>query len=147
MAPSSSQHVTVATIAEILDEVKKVGVLPARLRLCPKCHELFQLRCVRERAGSSDPDRLAFGLETVLKEALDALGDGPYGEAARLLFGAVAGARGIQLKRRRELAADELAVMVRTFGDRYENIVVRDVAAEVYRIEFFGPSQAAADAC
>jgi len=142
--PSPSQHVTVATIAEILQDVKKVGVRPAQLGLCLGCHSLFQLRCVREHAGgSSDLDRLAFGLEAVLKEALDALGDGPYGEAARLLFGAVTDSRGRPLKRRRELATDKLGVMVATFREHYEDDVVLDVAAEVYRIEFLGPPRAA----
>jgi hypothetical protein len=92
--------------------------------------------CVRVRAsGSDEPDHLAFGLEEVLRSAIDALGDGPQGQAAELLFGAVVDTRGLPLKDRRRQAAGSLHVAVSTFRQNYEDQMVEDVAAEVLRLE------------
>lgn len=116
-----------------LRTVLRHGVRPARLR---HCRELLQLRCVREWAdGNTDCDRLAFGLEAVLRAALDALGDGPQGRAAELLLGAVVDTRGLPLKDRRRLAAYELGVVASTFRQNYEDQILEDVAAEVLRLE------------
>ena len=91
---------------------------------------------MRARADDSvDVDRLAFGLEAVLHAALDALGDGPHGRAAELLFGAVVDTVGRPLKVRRRLAAEQLDIMASTFRQNYEDQLLLDVAAEVYRLE------------
>jgi hypothetical protein len=133
MARHGSQRASVAGIATGLRRALRVGVRPAQLR---DCDDLLALSCVHEWAShSSDPDLLAFGLEAVLVDALNALGDGPYGRAAKLLLGVATDAKGRPLKVRRELAADELGVMRSTFRQNYEDDLVDDVAAEVYRIE------------
>jgi len=134
MAENPSQpRASVATITGGLQLVLRNGVRPARLRYC---RELLDLRCVRARAGGSDePDRLAFGLEGVLHAAIDALGDGPQGQAAELLFGAAVDTRGLPLKDRRRQAATSLHVAVSTFRQNYEDQMVEDVAAEILRLE------------
>jgi hypothetical protein len=131
---SSQPQVSVEVITGGLLPVLRHGVRPARLR---QCCELLALRCVRDRAGgSTHPDRLAFALEEVLKAALAALGDGPQGRAAELLLGAVVDSRGRPLKDRRRLAAGVLDVLPSTFRQNYEDQLLEDVAAEVFRIEF-----------
>jgi hypothetical protein len=130
---SSQPQVSVEMITGGLLPVLRQGVRPARLR---QCGELLALRCVRDRSrGSTQPDRLAFGLEEVLKAALDALGDGPQGRAAALLLGAVVDTRGRPLKDRRRLAAEVLDVLPSTFRQNYEDQLLEDVAAEILRIE------------
>jgi hypothetical protein len=131
---SQAQRVTVATIATWLRKVLRPGVRPARLSKCP---ELLTLRAVRERSGgSTEPDALAFGLESVLLEALDALGEGPRRQAARLLFGVVPGTSGQLLNERRRMAAQHLGKLPSTFRRNHEAGLLLDVAAEIYRIEF-----------
>jgi hypothetical protein len=129
----SQPRASVEEIADGLQRVLRSGVRPAQLR---QCGALLVLRCVRARAdGSGDVDRLAFGLEDVLRAALDALGDGPHGRAAELLFGAVVDTVGRPLKVRRRLAAEQLDIMASTFRQNYEDQLLLDVAAEVYRLE------------
>jgi hypothetical protein len=129
----SHPRVSVETITGGLQAVLRNGVRPARLRFC---RELLGLVCVRARVGGTDaPDRLAFGLEAVLHAAIDALGDGPQGQAAELLFGAAVDTRGLPLKDRRRQAADSLHVAVSTFRQNYEDQMIEDVAAEILRLE------------
>lgn len=131
-------QVSVEKITGGLQRVLRSGVRPAQLR---HCRELLGLLCVRERASGSDaPDHLAFGLEDVLRAAIDALGDGPHGQAAELLFGAVVDTRGLPLKDRRRQAAGSLHVAVSTFRQNYEDQMVEDVAAEVLRLELVAQS-------
>lgn len=133
MEHSQPQGTTIAGIAKGLRRVLRFGVRPARLR---DCEDLIALRCVHGRVkGSAERDVLAFGLEAVLVEALAALGDGPYGRAARLLFGVELESKGRLLKDRRRLAAQELDVLPSTFRQNYEDELLLDLAAEVYRIE------------
>jgi hypothetical protein len=89
------------------------------------------------KARAHDPterDSLVYALEAVLLDALHALGDGPYGRAARLLFGAVPDTRGRPLKDRRRLAAEQLDLLPSTFRHNYEAELLVDVAAEIARI-------------
>lgn len=133
MPPNQPHRATVADIRAGLQKILRCGVRPGLLRQCP---ELLSLECVRARVqGSTDPDLLAFGLEAVLLDALAALGDGPSARAARLLLGAVVDSRGRLLKDRRRLAAAELDVLPPTFRQNYEDDLLLDVAAEVFRIE------------
>ena len=71
--------------------------------------ELLALDCVRRRARVSGlpatDDAYVLALRGVLSDALGALGDGPFGQAARLLFGATDGVRGRAVADRRRLAA------------------------------------------
>jgi hypothetical protein len=108
------------------------GLLPARL---VECDAFPRLSALDARVDQPGPYGLAYGLEGLLRDALDRLGSGPYGEAAQLLFGAVAGTRGLRLKDRRRQAADRLNLMPSTFRQHYEDDILRDVAAEVLRLE------------
>ena len=122
---------SIAAIAQALRPALRVGVRAGHLA---SCAQLLALDCVRARADDpTDLDSLAFALEAVLLEALRALGDGPYGRSARLLFGAVPDTRGRPLKDRRRLAAAELDLMPSTFRHNYENEILIDVAAEIAR--------------
>jgi hypothetical protein len=99
---------------------------------------LLALGCVQRRAASAYPDSgdgRALALRDVIADALDALGDGPHGDAARLLFGTATGTRGRPLKDRRRLAADVLDLQPGTFRRNYEPGLVHDVATEIYRAE------------
>jgi hypothetical protein len=130
---SQSQRELVATIEAGVRQVRDLDMRPGQLL---KCEAFPPLRAVEARAnGSTDPYDRAFALEQVLRAALDAMGDGPYGEAARLLLGAVPGTRGRAPRYRRQLAADELGLMVETFRKNYEDDMLFDVAMEVLRIE------------
>jgi hypothetical protein len=132
----SQRQVSVEEVTGGLQAALRAGVRPARLR---ERRELLGLRCVRDRAGgSTDVVRLAFGLEAVIRAALDALGDGPQGRAAELLLGAVEDTRGLPLRERRRQAAYALGVMPSTFRQNYEDELLEDVAAEVLRIELAG---------
>ncbi len=130
---ASQRRVTVATVATGLRRVLRHGVRPARLQ---DHDDLLHLNCVLERAGSSADERaLPFALEAVLLEALAGIGDGPWGRAARALFGATPATRGLPLMQRRMHAADELNLSASTFRQNYEGEVVDDLAAEVVRGE------------
>jgi hypothetical protein len=138
LAPTSPQgRVSIAEIARGLEQVRRSGVRVARLR---ECSDLLALQCVRDRMGGrTDPDVLAFGLERVLLEAIEGLGDGPRREAARRLFGVVPAGRGELLKVRRKMAADHLRMNPSTFRQQYEPELLMDIAAEVLRIEIGAP--------
>lgn len=101
--------------------------------------QLLALRCVQRRAAASaypaTDDGRALALRDVIADALDALGDGPHGDAARLLFGTATGTRGRALKDRRRLAADALELVPDTFRKNYEPGLVHDVATEIFRAE------------
>lgn len=133
MEQSTSQPVTAAAIVKDLRQVLRFGVRPVRLQ---ECARLLALRCVRAGAdNASDDQSLAFALEAVLLDALTALGEGPYGEAARLLFGASQETRGRLLKDRRRIAALQLDILPSTFRQNYESDILLDVATEVLRRE------------
>jgi hypothetical protein len=111
--------------------VLRTGLRPAKLLSLP---EVFNLPNVRSTAGGSGaPLDLAFAAEAVLREALARLGDGPYGQAAALLFGAAAESWGLPLKTRRRLAAEELDVYPSTFRKLYEPSLLDDVVIELLR--------------
>lgn len=129
--PDNRRPDSIETIAQALRPVLRSGVRAGRLGAYP---DLLALDCVRAQAQDpTDPDSLAYGLEAVLLGALDALGDGPWGRAARLLFATVPDTRGRPLKERRRLAAYELDLLPSTFRDNYESELLIDVAAEIAR--------------
>jgi hypothetical protein len=122
---------SIAATAQALRPALRLGLRPARLT---ECTQLLTLECVQTRAKDpASAESLAYALEAVLLDAFHALGDGPYGRAARLLFGAVADTRGRPLKDRRRLAADELDLLPSTFRHNYEAELLLDVAAEIVR--------------
>jgi len=124
-------------VARGLERVRRFGIRVARLR---QCTDLLALWCVQDRmGGSTNPDVLAFGLESVLLEAIEGLGEGPRREAARRLFGVVPAARGQLVKVRRKMAADQLRMPPSTFRQQHERELLLDVAAEIVRIEIGAP--------
>lgn len=136
MEERPSQHDTVAVIEHGLRQVLDRGLIAARLVECA----FPQLRAVDCRVESPGPYGAAYALERLLRDVLATLGDGPYGQAVRLLFGAVAGTRGLPRKDRRRQAADMLNVMPSTFRQNYEDAILRDVAVEILRLELATPN-------
>jgi hypothetical protein len=122
---------SIEAIAQALRPALRYGASPYGLR---QCDELLALECVQQRARDNhDQDAVAYAAEAVLIDALEALGDGPYGRAARLLFGVTPDTRGQPLKDRRRLAAYELDLLPSTFRRRREAQVIYDIAAEIAR--------------
>jgi hypothetical protein len=117
-------------VRHAVEAVLKTGLRPARLvGLSP----VLDLKLVRTNGGSDNPLDLAFAAEAAFRDAIDRLGNGPYGHAARLLFGADQESRGLPLKTRRRLAAEELEVYPATFRKLYEAELCEDVAVEFFR--------------
>jgi len=122
---------SIAGIAQALRPALRVGLRVGRLH---SCRRLLDLDVVQQRARDpSNPESLAYALEAVLRDALHALGDGPYGRAARLLFGAVPDTRGRPLYDRRRLAAEQLDMLPTTFRQNWEPEFLIDIAAEIAR--------------
>lgn len=122
---------SIAAIAQALRTALRVGVRPGHLA---ECTQLLTLEQVRARADNpAEPDSLSYALEAVLLDAIDALGDGPWGRAARLLLGTIPDTRGRPLKDRRRLAAEQLDLLPSTFRHNYEHELLIDIAAEIAR--------------
>lgn len=122
---------SIEAIAQALRPALRYGASPYRLR---QCNDLLALERVQQRAhDNNDQDALAYAAEAVILDALTALGDGPYGRAARLLFGVIPDSRGRPLKDRRRLAAYELDLLPSTFRRRREDQLIYDIAAEIAR--------------
>jgi hypothetical protein len=114
-----------------IEAVLRCGVRPAQLVREPT---VLALAVVTRLAGAdATPLNLAFAAEQVFCRAADALGAGPYGHAARLLLGLGGESKGLPLKTRRRLAAEELDVLPSTFRRLYEEGLVSDIAAEIIR--------------
>jgi hypothetical protein len=134
----SDEHppASIDAIAASLRIVVRTGIEPARLR---RCGDLLALRCVSQRCSEDGyPDTVdgrALALHSVVIDAVARLGDGPLGNAAQSLFGAVAGTRGRPLRDRRRLAAAEFDRLPATFREHYEADILADVAAEIFRTE------------
>jgi peptidyl-prolyl cis-trans isomerase B (cyclophilin B) len=96
---------------------------------------LFGLRAVRDRARDTSDDAQAAAAREVIGAGLAALGDGSYGRAARLLFGATDDTRGQPARERRRQAAYQIDVMPDWFRRRYVPQIVADVAEHVLTIE------------
>jgi hypothetical protein len=120
-------------VRDAVEAVLKTGLRPARLVNLPSVLNLQLVLGVAR--GHDNPLDLAFAAEAIFRQALDSLGDGPYGHAARLLFGADQESRGLPLKTRRRLAAEELEVYPATFRKLYEQPLLNDVIYELLRLE------------
>ena len=70
-------------------------------------------------------------IEQLLRQAVERLGGGPYGEAAACLFGLEGGTRGLGPRERREQAADALGMSAETFRTRHQKGVVGDLAGQM----------------
>ncbi len=113
-----------------LIEVLRGGVRLAWLVDCPEVLELV----AEADESDEDPYRRALAVEKILRAGINGLGDGPYGRAAALLFGADQMTCGLLLKDRRRLASAELDVLPSTFRKTYENWIIADVAVEIWRV-------------
>jgi hypothetical protein len=93
------------------------------------------LKLVVLSSGADNPLDLAFAAEAAFREAIKRLGNGPYGQATRLLFGVDSESVGLPLKTRRRLAAEELDVYPSTFRRLYEDGILGDLTFELLRQE------------
>ena len=129
MAPVS--RVSPPLLAHELKVVVRAACRPARL--ITHLHQVRGLLTACDPAGSSgDAWTQAIGVCRVTEEAGQRLGDGPYGEATRLLLGTHSKTRGLLLGRRRLAAADELQVEVTTFIRHWESAILLDLGVILY---------------
>ncbi|HKI17147.1 MAG TPA: hypothetical protein VKA15_04680 [Isosphaeraceae bacterium] len=119
-------------VREAVEAVLRTGVRPAKLLDLPAVVGLAAAGSIASEVATAVD--LAFAAEALFKRALVRLGDGPFGQAARLLFGVDNESRGLPLKTRRRLAAEELGVYPSTFRRLYEDSILLDVAYEVLRL-------------
>jgi hypothetical protein len=96
------------------------------------CQDLQDLLFTPEQRSLPRDDR-GYELERMLRLAISALGNGDFGGAAVMLFGAEEEGRGLLLKDRRRLAARELGIQPTTFRQDYERAVIEDLAVELIR--------------
>jgi len=123
--------------SELLKELRDVvrsGASATRLSQS-KLPTLMGLAIVGVEAATNRPLDRAIALETVLREAAEALGDGPTGETVRLLLGLTSRSRGLLLKDRRDLAADHLGIRADTFRKGWEQELLIELADELYKLE------------
>jgi hypothetical protein len=73
----------------------------------------------------------AVAIEDALRQSVERLGGGDYGEAAALLFGLIRGTRNLGPRERREKAADELSMSAETFRTAHQSDLVSDVATQL----------------
>jgi hypothetical protein len=114
-----------------VEMVLRVGTHPAKLARIPEVLDVFGRLYGLGRASSSSES--AFATEALFASAIANLGTGPYGQAARLLFGIDDESRGLPLKTRRRLAAEELGVYPSTFRKLYEDSLLDDLVFELVR--------------
>lgn len=130
MTASWSRPATVEAITRGLQQVLRGG---ARLAWLIHCDALLELVNEEREENGDDRYRRSLVLERWLLDGLSGLGEGRYGVASRLLFGSDPYSRGLLLKDRRRLAAEELNVLPSTFRRTYEHSIVSDLAAELWR--------------
>lgn len=126
------------TAEDLVREVRLVLNAGTRVATIARCiTSLVGLRalCVPEDPdlGVRDPYHIALAVHTAVQNAVDELGDGPYGQAAQHLFGLSDQARGLTLSRRRGLAADSLDVQPPTIRRWWQDRIVWDVAMTMFR--------------
>ncbi len=66
---------------------------------------------------------------------MDRSGEGPTGEAVRLLLGMHPRSRGRLLKNRRDLAAETIGIDAETFRKGWEANLLSELADEIYQLE------------
>jgi hypothetical protein len=117
-------------LARELRVVVKVGTRASRLVY--RLDQIPELCRLTGHNAVTDKWDCAIAVCTIVQRALGELGNGPYGEAARILFGLHPGVLGLPLHRRREAAADLLDTSSSTFVRHREAEVVLDVACTTY---------------
>ncbi len=113
-----------------LKTVVRAGCRPAKLTA--NVLKLSALTSFLGTTCSEDRWALAIHICRLVQEALEELGSGAYGRAARLLFGVDPKSRGLLLGRRRLEAALELQVEVATFVRHWEPSILQDLAVCLY---------------
>jgi O-acetyl-ADP-ribose deacetylase (regulator of RNase III) len=100
---------------------------------------LMRLRTLPVRSLFDAAERCGLGtgpaaVETLLQEALDALGGGRLGEAAGYTFGLLPGTRDWPAQDRRKRGAESYRVSVDRFRKHYERLVIDQVADAILRL-------------
>ena len=112
-------------LAQELRFVLTVGTRAASIEPCiSKVRGLVEMYA----PGEADAYYAAIAVCRGVEQAVDGLGDGPYGRAGAHLFGLSDEGRGLTLVRRRALAAKELDVQPPTVVRWWQGRVVADVA-------------------
>jgi hypothetical protein len=120
---------------ELRLELSKLVTTGCSISDLPSVPKLMGLAIVGTEAKGARPIDRAIALVAAIREAIEYLGEGPTGEAARVLLGLTSHSRGLLTKERRELAADVLGVQPETFRKNYEHKVLGELADELYRLE------------
>jgi hypothetical protein len=132
-SPSGQPPLTIDDLANRLRKVVRAGV-----DMAEPDERLAALRCVHERARSfpdESEDGVTLAWREVVRAAVAALDDGPRSQATRHLLGVHPDTRGYPLRERRRSAAYQLDVLPGTLQRNYEAGLLREVAAEIYRME------------
>jgi hypothetical protein len=86
----------------------------------------------RDYATAHGYDSHPQALRAMIRAALDSLGDGPAGDAARAVFGATTDTHLRPRAARRRIAADHLDITADTFRRNYEPRIRRDLAQRIH---------------
>jgi hypothetical protein len=78
------------------------------------------------------PFERAASVTRAIENAIDSLGDGPYGRATAALFGTRPSSRGLLLPQRRREAAAELGIEAATLTRHREPEMIMDLAVGIY---------------
>ena len=112
-------------IARELGTLREKGLTKLRSLALPELSRVSRLVVDDERADE------VVAIEATLRQAVERLGGGSYGEGTGLLFGLVGGARNLGPRERREKAADELGMSAETLRTAHQKSIVSDVATQV----------------
>jgi hypothetical protein len=121
-------------IVNDLGEVRSAG-FPAAARL--------ELPALRRIVALVDHEPSTSAVETLLRNAIDRLGGGPWADAAAALLGLARGTRGLPVTDRRDLAAEALGVAPLTFQRTREKALLPDLAEQLLAIAAAGELRAA----
>lgn len=114
-----------STVERDLKVLREKGLPKLRSLVLPDLTEAARL-------VADDPDiDDAVAIEDALRQSVERLGGGGYGEAAALVFGLIRGARNLGPRERREKAADELGMSAETFRTAHQSDLVSDVATQL----------------
>jgi len=128
-----------AAIVSDLQELRRRGLKSLRDRRYSSLGALG-----RQYQGQQAADDEGTTVETMLRLAIERLGKGPLGEAARLTFGFAAGTRGMPSAARRRQAAAVYDLQPESFRKQPEHDLLTEVARELRQLALGQPDQVAA---